>query len=153
MIVEGRLWHLNYLVDRGLRPEDVASICNLTAHVPNETWAIDSYRQLLYKFALIDDSGKPAAFFGAYQTSFGCLHAWAVGTRDIGRTARQWLPFLRQFFDGLIASGYHRISCDVIESFAGAENVMKHLGFQREGVRRALGMGRVNAVLYARISP
>lgn len=153
MIVEGRLWHLLYLVDKGLRAEDVAAIEAFTTSSPNEEWVMDSYKPIVASIALIDDDGMPLAFSALYLTSPGCLFSWTVGHYGMKRRVREWLPAMRKFFDSMFDAGFHRIDCDVLEGFDGAERTIRHLGFEKEGVRRALGKDRRNAIIYAKVKP
>ncbi len=153
MIVPGQLWHLLYLVEHGLRPEDVAAIESFTTGKPDEAWVMNSYRSALASIVALDKDGRPVAFSAVYETSPGCLFSWTVGSPDMKNYVREWLPAIRRFFNNLLESGFHRIECDVLDGFGGAERTIEHLGFEREGVRRCLGADRRNSFLYARIKP
>lgn len=153
MIVEGKLWHLLYLVDKGLRPEDVAAIEAFTTYSPGESWVIESYRPIVAATTLLDDDGMPLAFSALYATSPGCLFSWTVAHYGIKRKIREWLPGMHRFFDRMFEAGFHRIECDVLEGFGGAERTIQHLGFEKEGVRRGLGKDRRNAIIYAKVKP
>lgn len=152
MIVQGQLWHLLYLTQHGLRPEDIAAIEAFTTYKPDERWVMASYKAAIASLALLHN-GLPVVFTAVYPTAPGCLFSWTVGHETMKNHVREWLPACRRFFNHFFESGYHRIECDVLEGFDGAERTIKHLGFEREGIRRGLGLDRRNAIMYARIKP
>jgi hypothetical protein len=152
MIVEGRLWHLQYLVDYGLRPEDVAAIEAFTMFRPDEEWVMASYKAALYKRVCLDGGGMPVIFTALYPLCPGVLFSWTVGIDKYRKHVREWIPEAKRFFDEKLALPmWHRIECDVLEGFDAAERTIRHFGFEKEGVRRALGKDRRNAIMYARI--
>lgn len=152
MIVEGRLWHLQFLVDYGLRPEDVAAIEAFTVYQPNETWVMESYKHALYKRVCLGADGMPVIFTALYPLCPGVLFSWTVGIDKYRQHVREWIPEAKRLFDEVLAMPmWHRIECDVLEGFDAAERTIRHFGFEKEGVRRALGRDRRNAIMYARI--
>ena len=154
VIVQTELWHVVWLMKRGLRDEDNRAIRAFTNYEPGEAWAVDSYRSALLSWTLMNDDGYPVGISALTQVAPGTLYSWTVGHPEISKTARQWLPFLKKAFDRALAmGGYHRIECYVLEGFDGAKLVMRHLGMQYEGTRKAVGADRENALLYGRVQP
>lgn len=154
VIVPTELWHVVWLMKKGLREEDNRAIHAFTNYEPGEAWAVDSYRGSLLCWTLLNDDGFPIGISALTQVAPGTLYSWTVGHPEIAKTARQWLPFLKRAFNRVLEmGGYHRIECYVLDGFDGAKLVMRHLGMEYEGTRRGVGINRENALLYGRVKP
>jgi RimJ/RimL family protein N-acetyltransferase len=150
MIVESKLWHYLWLVERGLRASDNLSIRAFTRYAPDEVWAQDSYRSALFRWTLIDD-GKPVCICAMYEVVPGVLHVWGVGSDGVSSTYREWFPWLKRKLAEILSAGRcHRIECYVTGGNEPAIRVAEHLGFEVEGVRRSAGRRGEDAIMYAR---
>lgn len=153
MIVETKLWHYLHLLDR-LRPEDVVAINSFTDSGVSERWAIENHQLSVFSWSFLDDQGQPYAIWALYEVLPGVLHTWSVGTVEIARRALEWFPFLKKTFENILTyTNIHRIECYVLEGFDGAERTIRRLGFEFEGVRRAAGIHRENALMFAKVKP
>lgn len=153
MIVESKFWHFLHVVEN-MRDEDKAAINAFTSCGVGEDWAIDSWRDRLFAWTVLDDEGTPFALVSLQIVVPGVLYVWCVGSDQIAKTAKEWMPFFDQAFNNVLQyTDTHRIECYVLDGFVGAERTIKRLGFEYEGTRRSAGKNRENALLYAKVKP
>lgn len=153
MIVESKLWHLLLLIEN-LREEDRKAIDAFTPQGVSEEWAMDTWRSRSFAWTQFNNDGAPVCVVGLSPVVHGVMDLWVAGSLGMPEKVREWLPFIRDVIENILKyTDTHRIECYVLDGFKGAERTIERLGFEREGVRRAAGKNRENAILYAKVKP
>lgn len=141
-----------------MRPLDRACVQALLGDISDEAFAVNRWQSYGPAWALVDGSGQALAIGGVSLPNEWTGVMWLV-VRD-GLPLETWRKLMRQTrtvignaLDPANSAYRHRLEAHVLESWGDAQKLVRALGFEFEGTRRAAGRGGENVQQWAIVGP
>ena len=140
-----------------MRPLDRACVFALLGEVSDDAFAVNRWQSNGPAWALVAE-GKALAIGGVSLPNEWTGVMWLV-VRD-GLPLETWRKLMRQTrtvisnaLDPANSVHRHRLEAHVLESWGDAQKLVRGLGFEFEGTRRAAGRGGENIQQWAIVGP
>ena len=120
------------------------------AGVDNWRVAITNMAEDSHAFTMLAD-GRPIACGGVFEIAPGIAYSWLLPTHYVDLHWKTFAVEVKNFFERMTETlGFYRFetSCPYTEVHS---RWMKFLGFNKEGIKRQAGAGRIDMIMYARI--
>lgn len=130
-------------VVKGMRQWDRRCMVAQLGRISDEEFAINRFSCFGPAWAIRQD-GKPVAVGGVSLPNAWAGTFWFIATDEMktwGKLMRQTLIVLRNVTDPTHPEYRHRVEAHTIEGWAGAESLVRHLGFEHECLRKRVGSG------------
>lgn len=130
-------------VVKGMRQWDRRCMTAMLGPVSDEVFAVNRWQSTGPAWSIHQD-GKPVALAGIALPNHWAGTLWFIATDDMhswGKLLRETHKVIRNITDPRHEHYCHRLEALTIEGWRGAERLVEHLGFKREGLRERVGWG------------